>query len=122
MGHLYRDTKPIPTMESLPTTPDYKLSGGPVPAAHAEEYQALRALIKKHSDVYDVLGLYRREDGMWVYFIQTPLDWVSPKYVIGTTDAQNENFRANVRCDAEWTARAEWSRIELNKGIIHPPA
>ena len=89
------------------------LSGGRVSAKTESEYHALRRLIKAEPDVHDVLELAKDDSGQWLYLIRTPLEWVFPKYVIGSTDAKNEKPQVLVRCSAEWSALAEWNRQTL---------
>lgn len=97
--------------------PSHKLSGGRVSRKTESEYHALRRLLKAEPDVHDVIELAKDAAGHWLYLIRTPLDWVFPRFVIGSTDALNEAPEILLRCSAEWSARAEWDRLTLQ-----PPA
>lgn len=108
------DMKP----DGLAETPaeGHKQSGGEIPAEQRAEYVRLRGLIKREDDVFDVIALSRRCDGVWLYYIRTP--FVSfPKYVIGETDAENAAPRPTFRSGTEWSAAAEWDRLRHGKGV-----
>ena len=88
-----------------------KLSGGPISAKEESEYHALQKLILSESDVFDLVQLARYSPDKWIYMIRTPLDWVSPKYVIGLTDSKNEVVQPLFKCDAYWSAESKWSEL-----------
>lgn len=102
-------------MNEPTATNDCRLSGGEIPAAEVAAYQALRAKLKAQPDVYEVIHLVRRADGMWNYLIQTPLAWVFPKYVIGVTNEHLEGGELLMQTGARWSADAHWDRIHHGK-------
>ena len=94
----------------------YQMTGGRLAAEIEAEYHALRAMIKAEPDVYDVLELAMDATGRWLYLIQCPLEWVFPKFVIGMTNATNDDARPLVRCSARWSADEEWAKLTTGKG------
>jgi len=97
-------------------------TGGQIDEAAQRQYHALRAVLKAEKDVYDVLELSRRADGKWLYLVQTPLDWVFPKYVIGVTDVEAQSVELKFQCGALWSAQAAWDRIRHGRDLIEDDA
>ena len=105
------DTEPKPK-----TPPSY--SGGEMDENYQRQYVALRNLIQREADVHAVLELASQADGRWIYLIQTPFV-TFPKFVIGLTDVENEEVEIFMRFGSEWSARAEWDRLDCGMEV-HP--
>ena len=104
-------------MNTDPTTKiPYRYSGGEMEENYRRQYVALRNLIQREADVHAVLELSRQADGRWMYLIQTPFV-TFPKYVIAITDVENESVEIFLRCGSEWSARAEWDRLECGTEV-----
>lgn len=87
------------------------LSGGELPAERRAEFLRVRALIQKEDDVHEVLALAKYAgEPRWLYLIQTPFA-TFPKFVIGSTDADNLHPELLFRCGTEWAAQDEWNRV-----------
>lgn len=99
----------MPTDPITKTAPCY--SGGEMDETYRRQYVALRNFIQREADVHAVLELARMPAGKWMYLIQTPFV-TFPKFVIGVTDVENESAEILLRCGSEWSARAEWDRLE----------
>jgi len=86
-----------------------RLSGGET--ADYPEFWKVRVLIQQEADVLEVLALsWLSQESRWLYLIKTPFaTW--PKYVVGTTDATNENPEICFRCGHEEFARKEFDAL-----------
>lgn len=73
------------------------------------EIERLRALIVAEGDVRRIMELVPLAGGRYAYLIETPFETL-PKFVVGTTDAQNANVDIELRCGAEWSAREHFER------------
>jgi hypothetical protein len=78
----------------------------------ADEERALREQIGRESDVRRVLELTPIGGGRFRYLIETPFA-TFPRFVIGTTDAENEDVRIELKCGAEWNARQQWAERQV---------
>jgi len=91
------------------------LTGGDLPEKAAHLYQAMRQMLYASPEVREVLALSWLPDVQrWLYMVRTPSAWTYPKYVIGTTDANNTDPAFLFRCGTPRTAWTEWE--ELNYG------
>jgi hypothetical protein len=92
-----------------------RTSPQPNPAAdsapHDAEADAVLRLIAAEPDVQRVVRLARIAGGRFRYLIETPFA-TFPKFVIGTTDAQLEDVRREVKCGAPWNAESIWAQKE----------
>lgn len=70
----------------------------------ASVIEDLRREIAGQADVRRVVELVPLAGGRFAYLIETPFE-TFPKFVVGTTDATNEDVRIGLRCGAEWSAR-----------------
>lgn len=87
------------------------LSGGET--EDSAEYAALRSKILAEPDVYEVLALsFVPPEQRWLYLIKTPFA-TFPKYVIGYTDSDLAEPEILFSCGAEWSARAEWDKLNF---------
>lgn len=68
--------------------------------------EQLRKLIEQEEDVKRVIRLEPHGD-RFRYLIETPFE-TFPKFVIGTTDATNEDVRIEHKCGLEATAQEAW--------------
>ena len=73
-------------------------------SAAQPDMERLRALISNESDVKRIVELVPLADGRFGYLVETPFESF-PKFVVGTTDADNEEVCIGLRCGAEWSAR-----------------
>lgn len=87
------------------------LTGGELAEPLRSEFLAIRHLIASEEDVHQVLSLAKiADESRWLYFIQTPFaTW--PKFVIGTTDPENQSPEILFRSGSEWSAREAWTEI-----------
>lgn len=87
-----------------------RTSGGEQSPEITAKCNAIAKLIEKETDVLRVIGIsFRKQDGKFLYFIETPFE-TFPKFVIGITDAANESPRILAKCGMEWHAMEEWRR------------
>jgi hypothetical protein len=98
------------------STPELKMSGGPIDADGTAELSILRKRILAEPDVAALLALDRLESGDFLYLIATP--YLYPSHAIGVTDAANENPVILFTCGAEWTAREEWKQALETQGNL----
>lgn len=80
--------------------------------------ERLRELIKREADVRRVVELVPLASGRFAYLVETPFE-TFPRFVVGTTDAENEAVEIDLRCGAEWSARAHF---ETHYGAATPHA
>lgn len=66
-------------------------------------------LICRESDVRALHRLQAIEGGRWAYLIETPF-MAFPRWVVGTTDARNDDVRIVLTCGLQVTAEAEFVR------------
>jgi hypothetical protein len=98
----------MPETISTPT----RMSGGELESPQRDTFLALRRLIEQEPDVFRVLALESFDatdpDSRWLYLIETPFASF-PRYVIGTTDAGNEDPEILFQSGSEWAAREQWN-------------
>jgi hypothetical protein len=96
-------------MKDLSST---RMTGGEITGEQKVQYLRLENLISDEPDVYEVHELMPLpEEGRWLYLVETPYA-TFPKFVIGSTDADNSNPEILFQSGAEWSARAEWDRLK----------
>lgn len=83
------------------------------------ELEQLRDLILQQSDVKRVVGLVSMADGRFAYCIETPF-MTFPRFVVGTTDAVNDDVHIHSRCGAEWSAMACFEKLAGNLDAPRP--
>jgi len=88
-----------------------RLSGGEF--QKSPEHIALEAIIKAEPDVFRLVDLVQLVDGKFLYQIETPFGGF-PKYVIGSTDAENRNPHILLKCGSEWAADEAWRGFRQN--------
>ena len=67
-------------------------------------------LIEAEPDVKRLVELAVIGTG-WLYLIETPFEtW--PRFVIGTLSPDGSGPRILLNCGQEWSARAEWHRVQ----------
>lgn len=69
----------------------------------------LRALILAEDDVKALHRLEPRA-GRYCYLIETPFQ-TFPKFVIGTTNADNTQVHITHKCEAQWQADEAWHKL-----------
>jgi hypothetical protein len=88
-----------------------RLSGGE--HQKSPEDIKLDALIKAEPDVFRLVDLVQLVDGKFLYQIETPFAGF-PKYVIGSTDAENKAPHILLKCGTEWAADEAWRGFRQN--------
>jgi hypothetical protein len=96
-------------------TKQARLTGGEIPEPQRAAMIRLRSLIRQEPDVLEVLALsYLPEAQRWLYLIKTPFA-TYPKYVVGTTDSDNEQPVIHLRCGQEWSARESFDSLNCGE-------
>jgi hypothetical protein len=96
-------------MSTVSTKPS--LSGGELAEPIRSQLLALRAKIQAEADVHEVIALVKlKDEDRWLYLIKTPFA-SQPKFVIGSTDAENTSPELLFKSGTEWSAQDEWTRI-----------
>lgn len=88
-----------------------RLSGGELPEPKRGRFRKLHTLILRESDVLSIHNLEEQPDGSFLYLIETPFA-TFPRFVIGRTDAENENPVPMHFFGSEWSANEAWARAE----------
>lgn len=93
------------------TAPSPSLSGGEIHADAKAIRLEMITRISAQSDVRELLEIALRDDGKFLYLIETPFLNSFPRYVIGECDRTLETVNPLFRCGALWSAWEQWDRI-----------
>lgn len=92
--------------------PDFKLTGGPRPAAQEDAARKLRERLILEDDVFRIVDLAPAPGGppgRWLYCIETPFA-TYPRYAVGTTDESLSEVRILSLHSAEWGATGSFEK------------
>lgn len=76
---------------------------------------ALADRLTAEEDVRKVLALQPLDDGRALYLIETPF-LTFPKFVVGSTNAANDDVRTLLACGAKWSAEEAFEEIIAKRG------
>ena len=71
--------------------------------------------LMREKDVRAVLALQPLDDGRALYLIETPF-LTFPKFVVGSTNAANDDVRTLLACGARWSAVEAFEEIYSKRG------
>jgi hypothetical protein len=77
----------------------------------------LAEILMREDDVRTVHALQPMDDGRVLYLIETPF-LTFPKYVVGSTNAANDDVRTLLACGAKWSAVEAFEEIALKRGEL----
>jgi hypothetical protein len=93
---------------TMPAHPTNRNSGGEFRESAAA--QSLRKLIQGEFDVRRIVHLAERANGKFLYMIETPFQ-TFPRFVIGTTNADNSEVHHIFKSGSEWSAQKTWEEL-----------
>lgn len=70
--------------------------------------EEMRTRLEDAEDVKRLLELEERSDGRFRYLIETPYEF--PAFVVGHVSADYTDVVHELKCGAEWSARAQWEK------------
>ncbi len=87
-----------------------KMTGGELTSHLREEFYTLRTLIQKEPDVGQLIALSPLKGGRWAYLVQTTFA-TFPKFVMGTTDGENNATIILARSATDWGIRDDYKNL-----------